>query len=304
MDEKGHRSRPSLVWPVILITVGILFLLSNLGILDINFWALWRLWPVLLILIGIDLMIGRRSALGNMIALVLVLVVMAGAISLVLLSPEIFGAGVAEQEIQIEAPLNGVENADFRIGFAAGTLEVGRLQDSNLLISGDLELVTDRQPVWDFSTSGDDASLALEYTTGNFQSWSGRGDRWDLALSPRVAFALDADMGAGDATLDLTGLDIRGVQMEAGAGRSTIVLPKEGQFNVMITGGVGQLVVEIPREMAARIEVDRGLSGLDISNRFERQDGDVYESDDWESNDNRVTIQIEVGIGQVSIRDR
>jgi hypothetical protein len=51
MDEKRRRTRPSLIWPVILITVGILFLLSNLGVLDINFWELWRLWPVLLILI-------------------------------------------------------------------------------------------------------------------------------------------------------------------------------------------------------------------------------------------------------------
>jgi hypothetical protein len=223
---------------------------------------------------------------------------------LVLLSPGVFGPGPAEREMRIEESVDGVERADFRIGFAAGTLEVRRLRDSDALIEGELELVTDRQPVWDVSQSGDDARLTLEYATGNFRSWSGRGDHWDLALSPRVAFTLNADMGAGDATLDLTGLQIRGLEIETGAGRSTIILPAEGRFDARITGGVGQMVIEIPAEMAARIEVDRGLGGLEIPGRFERLGGDVYESENWESSDQRVTIQVEVGVGQVSVRDR
>jgi hypothetical protein len=304
MGEKGRQWRPSLIWPVILITAGVLFLLSNLGVLDINFWELWRLWPVLLILAGIDLVIGRRSALGNVIALVLALVVIAGAVGLVILSPEALNLGPAGRQMQIEEPLGSVERADFEIGFAAGTLEVGRLQDSDSLIQGDLTLTTNRRPLWDFSQSGGSAELVLKYATGGVQSWSGRGDRWDLALSPRVALALEADIGAGDATIDLTGLDVRSLKVQTGAGRSTITLPAEGQFDAKITGGVGQLIVEIPREMAARIRVDRGIGGLDIPRRFDQQDGNLYQSDDWETNDNRVTIQIEVGIGQVSIRDR
>jgi hypothetical protein len=304
MDEKRRHAQPSLVWPVILITVGILFLLSNLGVLNINFWQLWRLWPVLLILAGIDLIIGRRSAMGNVVALILALLVVAGAVGLALSSPEVFGPAGVESDLRFEEPLDGVERADFRIGFAAGTLEITRLEDSGSLIVADLELVTNRQPVWRFSPSGENASLVLEYEAGNFQSWSGRGDRWELALSPRAAFELDADIGAGDATIDLTGLDIRGLRVETGAGRSTIILPREGQFEATITGGVGQLIVEIPREMAARIEVDRGIGGVNMSERFESQGADVYESDDWETNENRVTLQIEVGIGQVTIRDR
>jgi hypothetical protein len=304
MDEKERHSRPGLIWPVILITIGILFLLSNLGVLDINFWELWRLWPVLLILVGLDLIIGRRSALGSIIALLLALLVIAGAVTLLVLSPDTVGLGRAARDLQIEEPLDGVERADFRIDFAAGTLEIGRLEDSNSLIQGDLELVTNRQPVWDFSQSGENARLVLEYGTGNFSSWNGRGDRWNLALSPRAAFSIDANIGAGDATIDLTGLDIRSLWVETGAGRNMIILPENGRFDAKITGGVGQLIVEIPREMAARIQVDRGLGPLDVPDRFDRQGGDLYESDNWETSENRVTIEIEVGIGQVSIRDR
>ena len=44
-----------LFWPVILITVGVLFLLRNFNVLtgDVG-GTLLKLWPVLLILIGLD----------------------------------------------------------------------------------------------------------------------------------------------------------------------------------------------------------------------------------------------------------
>ena len=80
MDEERGR-RGGLFGPVILIGLGVVFLLNNLGILD---WSVWevivRLWPVLLIAAGLDVLIGRRSALGSLLSLVLTLAVLGGAL--------------------------------------------------------------------------------------------------------------------------------------------------------------------------------------------------------------------------------
>jgi hypothetical protein len=54
--------------------------------------------------------------------------------------------------------------------------------------------------------------------------------------------------------------------------------------------------------MAARIRVDRGLSALDISRRFEKE-GDVYLTDDWKTNENRVDLDVDIGVGLVTIRE-
>jgi len=58
-----RRWRGSLVGPIILIGLGIVFLLNNLGLLS---WSVWevilRLWPILLIAIGLDILLGRRWA--------------------------------------------------------------------------------------------------------------------------------------------------------------------------------------------------------------------------------------------------
>ncbi len=55
MEER--RRRGGIVGPVILIGLGVIFLLSNLGWLDVNLSStLTRLWPVLLVVAGVALL--------------------------------------------------------------------------------------------------------------------------------------------------------------------------------------------------------------------------------------------------------
>jgi len=52
-----RRRRGGIVGPVILIGLGVIFLLSNLGWLDVNLSStLTRLWPVLLVVAGVALL--------------------------------------------------------------------------------------------------------------------------------------------------------------------------------------------------------------------------------------------------------
>jgi len=302
--EHGYRRRyPSLAWPILLITAGVLFLLSNMGVLDVNFWELWRLWPLLLILGGLDIILGRRSFLGNIVVLLITIAVVAGVVIFLVAAPGALGPtpGIVER---ITEPLDGVERANLKVHFAAGQLDISQLIDSSSLVEGDLDLATRRKPTWTIDTGADRADMTLEYTRGGQpEDWNWRGgDEWDLRLSPQVRFSLDVDVGAGEATIDLTGLDIQDLKVTAGAGQTTVIFPQEGDFSATVSGGVGRLVIEIPADLAARIQVDRGLSALDISRRFE-QDGDVYRTGDWEANENRVDLEIDVGVGLVTVRE-
>lgn len=60
-----RKNRPSFIWPILLITVGLIFLLSNLGILRKDIWEnIWRLWPVIFIAIGLDSLFRRNEIAG------------------------------------------------------------------------------------------------------------------------------------------------------------------------------------------------------------------------------------------------
>jgi len=81
--------RRGLFWPLVLITIGLVFLLVNYGLIPgVTAVSLLSLWPLLLILAGVDIAIGRRwplAALGIDVAVI--------ALGLVLLStqPAILG---------------------------------------------------------------------------------------------------------------------------------------------------------------------------------------------------------------------
>jgi hypothetical protein len=301
-EKRGDRRYPSLVWPVLLITAGVLFLLSNMGLLEVNLWELWRLWPVLLILAGLEIFLGRRSLLGSIIALVITIAVVAGVVIMLVAAPDVLAPSVSEGVSQISEPLDVVEQASLEVDFAAGQLDITTLSDSSSLIEGHLQLATRRRPAWEIDRKGDRADMTLAYKRG-FESWNWPDDEeWDLRLSPEVSFSLDVNLGAGVATIDLTGLEIQDLSVDAGASQTTVIFPQEGDFSATVDGGVGQLVLEIPRQMAARIQVDRGVSALDISRRFDKE-GDIYLTGDWWTNENRVDLEVDIGVGLVTVRE-
>ena len=55
MEMKTYHHRRSLFWPLILITIGVVFLLNSLGIIQGDGWTLFtRLWPLLFLIGGLD----------------------------------------------------------------------------------------------------------------------------------------------------------------------------------------------------------------------------------------------------------
>ncbi|MDF1514285.1 MAG: DUF5668 domain-containing protein, partial [Anaerolineae bacterium] len=77
MNNKHEHN--SLVGPSLLIGVGLLLLLDNLGYLSWNIWEITRLWPLLLIIWGLELLLeGRRF--GRFLVAAVLLVVMVGGV--------------------------------------------------------------------------------------------------------------------------------------------------------------------------------------------------------------------------------
>jgi hypothetical protein len=55
--------KSNIVGPLVLIAIGILFLLKNLGLTDLNLGRILSVWwPAILIVVGISLLFKRNSA--------------------------------------------------------------------------------------------------------------------------------------------------------------------------------------------------------------------------------------------------
>ncbi|MBM3143902.1 MAG: hypothetical protein FJ010_02810 [Chloroflexi bacterium] len=70
MEDKHHQrgQHGGLVWPIILILVGVVFLLNNLGLINSVTWdSIWQLWPLIFIAIGLDGLLRRNEIVGPVI---------------------------------------------------------------------------------------------------------------------------------------------------------------------------------------------------------------------------------------------
>jgi hypothetical protein len=303
MDERRHVRRGSLVGPAILIGLGVVFLLNNLGILS---WSVWevilRLWPVLLVAAGLDLLLGRRSIWGSLLALVLTAAVLVGVLWL-FRTGAISGQAPAEE---VRQALDGATRAEVVIAPAVGAVHVEALPESNALVSGVIRPISGERVSRDFAVDGETAMFALRSagTFGPFAPFAGGwggGPGWDLGLNADVPLALEISLGVGESDVDLTGLQVRDLEVSMGIGQTTVVLPDEGRFGAKIEGAIGQTVVVIPAGLAARIQVDTGIAGRQLPAGYRQQD-DVYLSPGYESADNRVDLEVSQAIGNVSIR--
>ncbi|HET9224613.1 MAG TPA: LiaF domain-containing protein [Roseiflexaceae bacterium] len=294
--------RGSLAGAAILVTLGVVLLLNNLGYLG---WGVWEtfahLWPVLLIAIGLDLMIGRRSILGS--ALVALLVLIAFGIA-IWWTGFWLPTGMAVTSEAISQPLGAARRGDIDIGMGAGRLHVGALSETDNLIEGTIARASGEQVLRDFALSGDLAMFKLRSQAAwAFPFREQRGERveWNLLLNRAVPLRVQIDTGAGQATLELARLQVVSLDVNTGVGQTTLTLPQQGQVQARVNGGIGETVVIIPASMAARIEATTGLGQVHVVGNYQRE-GKVSISPGYQSAANRVELIVNGGIGSITIQ--
>lgn len=326
MEAYAPPRRGSLVGPAILITAGILFLLNNLGLVSWNvWWSLGQLWPLLLVAIGLDMIVrgrGGSSVWASVASLLIVAMLVGTAVAVVLLAPSgtLFGQGAyfwnagpirVGQAImvggpvrveQISQPLQGTERAEVEISQGVGLLRIQAMEDPSGLIQGSVGLQGDEEIYQDMWASGDLAHYALKTKAVSVHTNSPADRTWDLRLNPDVPTRLKVNGGVGKTELDLSGMQITGLELHAGVSQTDITLPGTGQFRGTIDGGVGKVTLFVPRGMAVKVDSQGVLGSVEAKGPFEKR-GTSYVTPGYEGAGNRAEIAIKGGIGKVAIQE-
>ena len=304
--EKQRRS-PSLIWPAILITAGIVFLLNNLGLLPWEVWAtLLSLWPVLLIAIGLDILIGRRSTWGSALIALLLVAAFVGAawFGVPDRGQAVASAPQSHQEIRHE--LEGANRGVIDIGFSIGQLRVDALGEGAGLVEGSIDLLTGERLIESFRKQDSTAHYRLSssgqigFPSAGIRLGEHPEHPWNLSLTRDIPLDLTISAGVGESVLDLSQLELSRLEVKNGIGAMSLKLPRNGSFAAIVHVGIGEVNVMIPASMEARIRGEAGLGSLDVQGQFIRRN-DTYESAGFASAANRVDIDVNGGIGRVSV---
>ena len=299
MSDETHRG--GLVGPLILIAIGAIVLLNNVGVTTIGIWeTIVRGWPLLLIAIGIDLLIPRRSALASVVTLIVILVVLVGGLFLV--STSVAAAPGGEQAIR--RSLGGAQSAEVSIEQPAGVLRLRGQDQGSTLIEGEIGLARGEQLQEDFEVEGGIARYSLQSSgvrMGPFVGTSRGGMVWDLSLSQGVPLDLVIQLAAGDAQIDLRRLELKSLEISNAVGQATVTLPNTGRFEGQISLAVGQLIVVIPEGMEARLQIDSALTGRNLPGSF-RGEGNTFTSPGYQGADDRVDLKLSLPLGNIVVR--
>lgn len=263
----------STFWAVALILAGVLLILRNLGVLQVNVWGV--VWPLALLAVGVWILWGAVRPRPV---------------------PEV-------REVTI--PLEGAAKAQLHFRHGAGRIKVGAGFAPDLLVSGTFTGGLDYQSRREGDVLVVDLNVPHQGPDWVFPwSWGpGNGFDWNCDLNREVPLTLRFDTGAGEARLDLTDLRVSHVELKTGASSTTILAPAgAGQTRLDIEGGATAVNVRVPAGVAARVSARVGLAGVSVdAARFPRV-GDYYELPDYASAANRIEISAQMGAGSLEVR--
>ncbi|MEM5773494.1 MAG: LiaF domain-containing protein [Anaerolineaceae bacterium] len=258
-------------WGLLILLVGFVLLLEPLGILPPN-TNVWKfIWPGVLIFLGIWLLV-----------------------------VPMFYKGKKLETESLSIPLGSAAEARLRLKHGAGQLNVSGLDSTDTFLTGEFGGGVDP------SIHQDGQSLRVKLRTPSFDFPIGvhfEGLNWQVKLNRGIATRLDIDSGASETNLHLRDLNITELNIDTGASSTTIDLPAQsGYTRVHVESGAASVVMRVPENVAARIEVESGLAGIDINqSRFPRV-GRYYESAGYAEAANKAEIIVKTGVGSLEVR--
>ncbi len=309
-----RRSR-SFFWPIMLISIGVLLLLSNLGIVDWSTWNLiWRFWPLILVAVGIDVLFGQRSAFGAIISAFLVLVLIAVVAGAVFFADQLpvlnrYTKESPWQTSHIEHELDDFESANIFIDWSSQPGTLYALNNSKTLIEGDI--VYQGELIFDVDSRGDLADVNLDTRLINnwgFSPFQGsQRAEWEIGLSPEIPLDLHLDSSSGSCNFDLSELIIDDLLLDSGSGSIKLALPQDQSFQFEMDSGSGSVQIDIPEDTGIRVKLDSGSGSFNPGRDFnlvsgERNGDGIWESDNYDSAKYTIEMLFDQGSGSITFK--
>jgi hypothetical protein len=295
----------------ILISAGVVLLLNTT---DHLFWSVWfrifSLWPVILVAIGIELLF-KKTRLSF----------------LTLISPLLFFAMILGPAFVYESYLGVIGGSSQTYHFSEdldSALTEARvsvqLNSGDLVISsGTSKLIStelgysERKPLVTYEPSDLDSSVMFKirdlerrWLEWNFSKGRlhGAWDRkkWEIRLTERIPVDLTVFVKTGDADLDLSGLKVRILDLEATSSNTKVKISNlVDEVSARIESRASKVSLSLPKDMALRIENHSNLSSASFSWFTLEETDDGYETPDFDQATRKLTLYLEGSLTKLKI---
>ena len=264
--DKNPQVR-SFFWPILLVGVGIIWLLRNLGFIpQFSLGAILQFWPLLLIVLGLDILFSRRFPwIGTAVGLIAV-----AAIVVYLVSGPSLGLNTGSTVLNetFSEPSQGTSTVKYVFDTASSPVNISVLdEDDKELILANFT----HRGVINFDVSGTKEKtvhISEDFENSTWLNWDFSFDRlkWDIALNPNVPADVKLNGGSGSIDMDLRGLSLNTLALDLGSGSSDLWLPQSSQeYEAEIESGSGSVTIDLPEETSLILSLDTGSGSTSVN---------------------------------------
>ena len=298
-----------LFWGVLLIALGLLIFLNNIGQISWDWEELIKFWPLFFVLWGISLMIKNPSAkriIISLTAIALALSIFASFKTATGFANDVVwdnGHVIIEDSTSVneysELYFSKYKTAKLKFHAGAGAITID--DTTSKLIYAKTQGYNDDFDL-DVSKFDNEADInfKMSKTRFSFNSISHK-NKVEINLNPYPVWDLNIDVGAASLNLDLTKFNVNKIKIEMGAAS---LHAKLGDFakntDFEIDAGASSINIAIPENSGCEIDADVTLSSKDFKG-FTKITSSVYRTRNFDEASKKIYLKIKSGVSSLKV---
>lgn len=224
------------------------------------------------------------------------------AAAALLLSGCHFGA-VATGETRRDTKSIELDNAEVaRVDIRMGAGEMRVKSGTPKLLEAEFAYnVPEWKPVVDYRGGPSGGNLTISQPRSSGVRMGKTVYTWDLNLNGQLPMEITANLGAGEANLELGRMNLRSVEVNVGAGKLKVDLrgAPSRDYHVQIQGGVGEATVYVPKDVAISATAAGAIGQISAAG-LEKRDG-VWINPERIHAPVTVRLDVKGGVGKIRL---
>src|SRR5699024_586714 len=279
---------------ILLISMGIMWILNDLNIINFRFIYILNgfldLWPLILIIVGINI-IFKNDILNNVLwILFFVIVVFYGTF---IHKDYDSNENIQGEDISIEME-EDIISGELDLSIGAASFEIGEeIKEYGVLR---------HNGKFNYKTIDKNNTRSLIINSRERLNMNKSDNHLFLGLNNNIPWGIDIETGASKSILNLQDIIVEELDLEIGAGSIEINLgDKSPSTNIDIEGGASSIDLNIPNNSGIKIRMDGALNSTNIEGLDLVEEGKYLVSQGFEDSENKFYIDIELGVGSLDI---
>ncbi|SNS04121.1 hypothetical protein SAMN05446037_100383 [Anaerovirgula multivorans] len=283
---------------IILIGIGILFLLSNLGMIHWSiFHVLLQLWPLILIVVGINLILKNRY----IVVIITWLLFFAAIITYGFVFHEKFEAGITATN-ETFTIVRQEETTEAKLDLNIGAAKVSLDSKTGHLIYASINPQRIKSNV-KYRNNQKEAVIQFDHIKLAEKNISSISDHYQFSLNDDVIWHIDADMGASSGDMDFSSIQVKKLDLDVGASNLNLKFGDtyHDVSEIDIDAGASNIDIILSKTSGVKLKLDGLVSKGNVEVLGWQKTGDYYYSPNYQEAASKLHFDVSMGVGKFGI---